>query len=216
MRLKRGAEGFTLVELLIAIVILGVITVPLGNVVLGYFRNTDATTARLIESHDVQIATAYWAQDVASIGTRSTTSPFALNQSVETGVAYNAGLYQCGAAGTPSAIVRLAWDNSSGPGAATLVRVAYVVQAAPGQTQLTELHRLRCEGSAVVVSDVTVAHDLDPSTPPTVACLGASGVNCAAAGTDVPKSVSLTLTIRSPKNLGAAYVVKLTGQRRQS
>jgi prepilin-type N-terminal cleavage/methylation domain-containing protein len=217
MRLRRGADGFTLVELLIAIVILGIITVPLSNVVIGYFRNTDATTARLIESHDAQISSAYWAQDVASIGTRSTTSPFALNQSVETGVAYNAGLYQCGAAGTPSAIVRLAWDDSSGPGTtATLVRVAYVVRAAPGQTQLTELHRLRCQGSAAVVSDVTLAHDLDPSTPLTVACLGTSGVNCAAAGPDVPKSVTLTLTIKDPKSLGAAYVVKLTGQRRQS
>jgi prepilin-type N-terminal cleavage/methylation domain-containing protein len=209
MRLRRGADGFTLVELLIAIVILGIITVPLSNVVIGFFRSADATTARLIESHDVQIATAYWAQDVASIGTRSTTSPFALNQSVETGVAYNAGLYQCGAAGTPSAIVRLAWDYSSGPGTtATLVRVAYVVQTFSGQT---ELHRLRCDGSAVVVSDVTVAHDLDPSTLPALVC----STSCTASPT-VPKSLTLTLTIKDPKNLGAAYVVKLTGQRRQS
>jgi prepilin-type N-terminal cleavage/methylation domain-containing protein len=211
MRLRRGADGFTLVELLVAIVILGIITVPLSSVAIGFFRSADATTARLIESHDVQIATAYWAQDVASIGTHSTTSPFALNQSVETDVAYNAGLYQCGAAGTPNAIVRLAWDDSSGPGAATLVRVAYVVQAAPGQTQLTELHRLRCNGSAVVVSDVAVAHDLDPSTLPALVC----STTCTASPA-VPRSVTLTLTIKDPKNLGGAYVVGLTGQRRQS
>jgi prepilin-type N-terminal cleavage/methylation domain-containing protein len=207
MRLRRGADGFTLVELLVAIVILGIITVPLSSVVIGFFRSADATTARLIESHDVQIATAYWAQDVASIGTHSTTSPFALNQSVETGVAYNAGLYQCGAAGTPNAIVRLAWDDSSGPGT-TLVRVAYVVQTFSGQT---ELHRLRCNGSAVVVSDVTVAHDLDPSTPPVLVC----STTCTASPA-VPRSVTLTLTIKDPKNLGGAYVVGLTGQRRQS
>jgi len=211
MRLRRGADGFTLVELLVAIVILGIITVPLSNVLIGFFRSADATTARLIESHDVQIATAYWAQDVASIGTRSMTSPFALNQSVETDVAYNAGLYQCGAAGTPNAIVRLAWDDSSGPGAATLVRVAYVVQAAPGQTQLTELHRLRCEGSTAVVSDVTIAHDLDPLTSPALVC----STSCTASPA-VPKSLTLTLKIQDPKNLGVAYGVSLTGQRRQS
>jgi prepilin-type N-terminal cleavage/methylation domain-containing protein len=214
MRLRRGADGFTLVELLVAIVILGIITVPLSSVVIGFFRSADATTARLIESHDVQIATVYWAQDVASIGTRSTTSPFALNQSVETDVAYNAGLYQCGAAGTPNAIVRLAWDQVNGPAApATIVRVAYVRQAVPGQTELTELHRLRCEGSTAVVSDVTIAHDLDPDplTPPALVC----STSCTASPT-VPKSLTLTLTIKDPKNLGVAYEVSLTGQRRQS
>jgi prepilin-type N-terminal cleavage/methylation domain-containing protein len=216
MRLRRGADGFTLVELLVAIAILGIITVPLSNVVIAYLRNTDATTARLIESHDAQISSAYWAQDVASIGARSTTSPFGFNQSVETGVAYNLGLYPCGPAGTPSAIVRLAWDDSSGPGAATLVRVAYVRQAAPGQTQLTELHRLRCVGSTAVVSDVTIAHDLDPATPPTVACPTTTAECTPGPPTTVPKSITLTLAIKDPKNLGGAYVVWLTGQRRQS
>jgi prepilin-type N-terminal cleavage/methylation domain-containing protein len=208
MRLKRGADGFTLVELLVAIVILGIISLPLGNVVIGYFRNTDATTARLLESHDAQISSAYWAQDVASIGTRSTTAPYPLNQSVWTGTS---SLWLCPAAGTR--IATLAWDDFTPAGTRTIIQVVYVVQTVSGQT---ELHRVSCQGSAAVVSDVALAHDLDPSTLPTVACLGTSGVNCAAAGPDVPKSVTLTLTIRNPKNLGAAYVVKLTGQRRQS
>jgi prepilin-type N-terminal cleavage/methylation domain-containing protein len=208
MRVRRGADGFTLVELLVAVLILGIISVPLGNVVVGYFRNTEATTARLIESHDAQISSAYWAEDVASIGTRSTTAPYPLNQSVWTGAS---SLYPCATAGTP--IVSLAWDDFASSGARTLIQVVYVVQTVSGHT---ELHRVRCQGSAAVVSDVTLAHDIDPSTPPTVACLGTSGVNCAAVGPDVPKSVTLTLTIRSAKNLGAAYVVRLTGQRRQS
>ncbi|MGV8848146.1 MAG: PulJ/GspJ family protein [Propionibacteriaceae bacterium] len=208
MRLRRGADGFTLVELLVAIVILGIISVPLGNVLIGYFRNTDATTARLIESHDAQISSAYWAQDVASIGTRSTTPPNPLNQSVWTGAS---SPYLCPTAGTR--IVSLAWDDFTSAGTRTVIQVVYVVQTVSGHT---ELHRVRCQGTAAVVSDVTLAHDLDPSTPPTVACPGTSVVNCAGAGSDVPRSVTLTLTIKDPKNLGAAYVVRLTGQRRQS
>lgn len=207
-----GDAGFTLVELIIAIVIIGVITVPLADVVLGYFRNTDETTARLLESHDVQITSAYWAQDVASIGTRSTTDPYPFTQSVETGVAYGSSLYPCGTAGT-TPTVALAWgdfsvDPTSHAVTTTLVRVAYLVQTVSGETQL---HRLRCNGSAVVVSDVIVAHDLDPSTPPAVAC----STTCSAAPA-IPTTVTLTLTLKDPGNRGNPYVVPLTGQRRQS
>jgi prepilin-type N-terminal cleavage/methylation domain-containing protein len=206
-----GEDGFTLVELIVAILILGVITVPLGTIVVGYLHNTGTTTARLLESHDVQIASAYWAQDVASIGTRSTTSPYPLTQSVETNVPYSSSLYPCGTTGT-TPIVTLAWDDFTGAVPATLVRVAYLVQTVSGETQL---HRLRCNGSAVVVSDVIVAHNLDPSTPPTVACSGTTGVLCTAAPA-VPQTVTLTLALKDPNITDSAYVVPLTGQRRQS
>jgi prepilin-type N-terminal cleavage/methylation domain-containing protein len=210
---QTGEGGFTLVELLLVIVIIGVISVPLSGVLVGYLQNTDATMARLIESHDVQIASAYWAQDVASIGTRSPT--YAPKQSVERDVAFNSGLYPCGGAGTPNAIVRLAWDDfsvdpSTNAVTATVVSVAYVVvQTVSGPT---ELHRLRCQGSAAVVSDATLAHDLDPVTPPTLTC--ATPTACTTS--TVPVKLILTLTIKDPKNQGAAYVVPLTGQRRQS
>ena len=202
MRLRRGADGFTLVELLVAIVILGIITVPLSNVLIGFFRSADATTARLIESHDVQIATAYWAQDVASIGTRSTAG--VLDQSVWQGAS---GLFPSSTA-TGMVIASLAWDEFSALGVKSIVQVAYV-----GQPKInpTELHRLTCKDSALV-SDITIAHDLDPLTPPALGCPTSP---CTALPA-VPKSLTLTLTIKDPKNLGAAYVVTLTGQRRQS
>ena len=201
----RTEDGFTLVELVLAILIIGVITVPLGDVVIGFLKNTDATTARLLESHDAQIASAYWAQDVASIGTRGPAPTYApIIGSVETDVAYNSGLYPCGPAGTPNAIVRFAWDDFSGADATPQVlvpmqvRVAYVVQTVSGETGL---HRLRCNGSTTVDSDVTLAHDLDPSMLPTVTC----ATTC-----------TLHLTLKDPNNHNSAYVVDLSGQRRQS
>ena len=42
-----GDDGFRLVELIIAILIIGVITVPLGDVVFGFLRNADETTGAL-------------------------------------------------------------------------------------------------------------------------------------------------------------------------
>ncbi len=210
-------DGFTLVELIIAVIIIGVISVPLTGVILSYLKNTDATTARLLESHDAQIASAYWAQDVASVGVRSTTSPYPLTQSVETSVVSTASKFPCGTTWTTpttAPIVTLAWDDFSGPGTAVVDRVAYITRTDSGETQL---HRLRCNGSATAVSDVTVSHNLDPSTPPTVECFDQSNTSTACSGAPlVPETVTLTLTLKNAGNKGTAYVVPLTGQRRQS
>lgn len=211
----RGDDGFTLVELLLAIIIIGVITVPLADVVIGYLHNTDATTARLLASHDVQITSAYWAQDVASIGTRSTDD--SLSQSVIRGsdAWTDPNRFLCGAGGTP--IVRLAWDEFTWDPiltkfTKTLVQVAYV-----RPTSTTEMHRLLCKGSATVASDVTLAHEL--STTPTVSC--SNPTDCEAA--PAPKTVTLNLSLKDPGNSfkdpvtnAGVYVVQLTGQRRQS
>src|SRR6266700_3971992 len=159
MQLRRRDGGFTLVELLVAVVIIGIISLPLGNVLVSYFRNTDATTARLNESHDAQIAAAYWAQDVAGMGTRSTTTPYDFVQSIDNPT------YTC-ASGVGTPVVRFISDDyPSGPGTATQVRVAYVVETVSGQTQL---HRIRCVGSSSPTSDMVLAHDLNPATPPSV------------------------------------------------
>ena len=202
-------DGFTLVELLLAIIIIGVITVPLASVVIGYLKNTDATTARLLASHDVQITSAYWAQDVASIGTRSTTD--ILSQSVTLGsdAWTDSNAFLCGA-DQKQPIVRLAWDDftvdpTTNVSTKTPIQVTYLVQAS------TELHRLRCEGSATVASDVTLAHSLS-STLPTVSCLPTTTPACVPA----PKTVTLTLTLTDPGSKTGVYSVPFTGQRRQS
>jgi len=59
VRAARDDAGFTLIELLLVVVILGIIVIPLGNALIAYFRNTDATSARMTLSHDAQISAAY-------------------------------------------------------------------------------------------------------------------------------------------------------------
>jgi prepilin-type N-terminal cleavage/methylation domain-containing protein len=68
-RLSSDDRGFPLVEMLVAIVVLGVITVPIGNVVISALKHTDDTSSRLTESHDAQLSAAWFAQDVANFGT---------------------------------------------------------------------------------------------------------------------------------------------------
>lgn len=212
----RDDRGFTLVELLVSVVILGAVALPLGQAIIGFLKESDSTAAWLAESHDAQISSAYFAQDVRSIGVRagftSTATP-ALQQSVELNAPPTSGVGPCGPATTPNAALRLSWDDypswpSTSP---SRTSVAYVVV---GST----LHRLRCEGGALK-SDATVAHGLvtSPSTPAvTVTCAGTT-TSCTGSGNDVPTRISLTLTLHDADRRGGAdYTVTLTGTRRQS
>ncbi len=65
-------DGFTLVELLVAIAILGIVVGVLASAFIVSARTTGATTQRFNESHDAQIASAYVANDVQSANSIST------------------------------------------------------------------------------------------------------------------------------------------------
>jgi len=206
---RRNPEaGFTVIELLVVVVLLAVIAVPAGNAVIGILHNTDATNARMAASHDAQISAAYFAADVASTGVQLSGGS-GLGQSVEQNVAYNAGLFPCGTAGTPPATLRLAWDEytlTGGTVSPSRVVVSYVVKTiGTGH----ELHRIRCQGGTTPTSDVVVAHQLTAAVP-VVTCSS----TCTAA-VPVPQRISLTLSLTDPGGSGT-YAVQLTGQRRQT
>jgi len=205
MQLRRDERGMTLPEVLVAISILAIIIMPLSDAMIGFIRNTDATTRRMIESHDMQIATAYFAQDIQNLGVRDWSSPtFALRQSIDN------PSYPCAGAGT--SVISLAWDDftsvSSPP---TVVRVNYVVRDVDGEHQL---RRLLCRGpfpgpSPPVESDVVLVHNLVGS--PGRACT--SPTTCTSA--TVPQRVTLTVTVKHPAN-STDIPLTLTGQRRQT
>lgn len=206
-------SGFTLVELLLAIAISAIVLGAVTQVVIVFLKTSDETTARLIESRDSQVTSAYFANDVAAIGTRSFTDPVnpVLKQSVEVGVANSGGLYPCGSSGT--AAVRMAWDDvAKGPAITDLpvtsvMRAAYSARAT-GSTY--ELHRLLCKGTSTPVSDIVIAHDL--TAPPTVAC----DVSCTGSGSSVPSTLTMTMISKDTLSRLAPVTVTLTGQRRQS
>jgi prepilin-type N-terminal cleavage/methylation domain-containing protein len=202
-------NGFTLVELLISIVILGIIAVPLSNVVVSFFKHSAATTARLSESSDQQIATAYWQEDVASLGLRSTaynSAPsvhsYELQQSINTPLACSLPL------GSP--VIALAWDQFDSPGPGTRIDVAYLSR--PAGTRF-ELVRVQCQGSTVD-STATLARTL--LAPPTVSCTGGGVTSCDDSSGAVATRVVLTMNVRDASDKGEEYTVKLSGQRRQS
>jgi len=199
MHVRSDDRGLTLPEVMIAITILAIIVVPLTEALIGFVRNTDATTRRMNESHDIQLASTYFSRDIQNLGVRdpSTLAPL---QSV------NNPAYPCGSG---TAVLSLAWDDPttvSGP--ATVIRVTYLVRDVGAEHQL---RRLLCRGSGTVQSDIVVAHNL-VGTPGPPVCQPSP---CTGAGSAVPQRVTLTVTVANPADTDP-ITVTLTGQRGQS
>ncbi len=207
VRLGAAADdrGLTLIELLAVIAILGIIVAPLSAALISYFQHTDETTERLSLSHDVQISSAYFAQDVQSMGKRDwDTDGFPFVQSVYAGAG---SPYPCGPAGTPAPVVQLVWDDPATGKNGKVWRVSYYLKSVGGG--LSELHRIICPGTSTTASDVVMAHNVDSAKPPALNCSG----GCF--GGTPPMTVTLVLHLR-PKNstVNDPLTVTLTGQRR--
>ncbi len=210
-----GDDGFTIVELVLAVTILGIIIVPLGNFILAYLDNVNETQARMSESHDMQIATAYFSQDVANVGLRGPTDPFPLLPSI-----FTSGFSCLPADGT--GVVMLQWDkhdtattNSTTVGTRRTETVTYYTKAGT-------LHRRYCPDPSDTTAtttpppdstrdvDLVLMHNVVSSSPPVVTC-APGACNAAPA---VPTDVTLTVDLRG---FGADEntSVVLKGHRRQ-
>jgi prepilin-type N-terminal cleavage/methylation domain-containing protein len=204
MRRPRSDDaGFTLIELVVAVVIMGIIFVPLADFFIQYLDTTNQTQQRLSDSHDLQLVAAYFSQDVANTGLRNQAAgqtAFATQQSVWTS---SISATFCGAkvAGTP--ILKLAWDDESvgaGAGSDTVDSVLYAVNG-------SLLVRDYCNGSTLGPA-VTLVHNL--SGTPSVTC----STTCSVA--PPPVTVQLTLRVQDGGTDTSGTSVTLTGQRRQS
>ncbi|MCL2541023.1 MAG: prepilin-type N-terminal cleavage/methylation domain-containing protein [Nocardioidaceae bacterium] len=215
-------QGFTLVELVITVAIVGVVVVALTGVVINYLKTSSNTAGRLTESDSLQIADIYWQRDVASVGVRSTTycthgtdpgctadHSYPLLQSVNTTPA-------C-ALPSGNKVVTLAWTqyDVTDPTNPSTITVTYLTQPTGSGTSLRyNLIRRRCTGSAVN-STIAVAHNL--TTDLTAASAVTCSSPCSSVGNNVPATIDLTLAASDPSNSSAApYQTTLVGERRQT
>jgi prepilin-type N-terminal cleavage/methylation domain-containing protein len=211
LRRARGDDGFTLIEMVMTVAIMGIVSAALLGVVLQYAKTTSDTSARLNESTDEQFVSTYWQNDVSSLGRRSlavATATFSTDQSVFVG---SAGPGGCGSA-TGSVVVAFAWNEfeagttaPADPWASTPQRVAYVT--VPNGSRFL-LQRVRCK-NGVAGAPQTVAHNL--TGPPTIAC---NIPNCGSAS--LPNRVSMTFTVKDAANATSqGYTTTVSADRRQ-
>lgn len=205
-------DGFTLVEMVITVAILGIIAVVLFGVVIQYLKVSGSTRARLGESTDQQFISTYWQNDVSSLGRRSFTpanvsDPVPTSQSVYVGAA---GPSNCGTT-VGTVVVAFAWSeypvNASLPSTAwnpTAQEVAYV---RVGASAPFLLKRVRCK-AGVEGNPITVAHNLTGT--PTITC----DITCTAAA--LPNRVSMQFSVRDPSEpASTGYSTTVSADRRQ-
>ena len=211
-RRERGDDGFTLIELILSVAILGIVSAALLEIVFQYVKTTSDTSSRLNESTDQQFISTYWQDDVSSLGRRSfnaATGTFSTDQSVFAG---GGGPGSCGSS-VGSVAVALAWNEfavgvapAADPWVSTPHEVAYVT--VPNGPRF-QLERVRCKNGAMVGLPVTVAHNL--TGIPTISC----DTTCAAA--TPPNRVSMTFTVKDAANANSpGYTTTVSADRRES
>lgn len=162
---RRGEAGFTLVELIVAVAILGVITVALTGAVIVGLRTTDATAASSSRSIAVETLASFFTADAQSADEVSTTDPDCASGPV---------------------FLHLTWTDSS-----VTRSVSYGLDPPIGPDQ--DLVRWSCFSSAPGDADRRIlghlSGDVDPATPPVFATC--DGTACPAAPPGAPAVITL-------------------------
>lgn len=219
-------DGFTLIELVMTIAIVAMIVTALAGVIIVYLRTATSAQTRMNESHDVQLAAAYFQQDFNSVGVHGfvagaagtgQSGPFPTQQSVWT-TAEPAGV-PASCSGLAGAVVGFVWNDystatvDSTTGAWSGWTTDAVVYTATSAGSNYTLQRTRCVGSATATT-ITLANSL--AAVPSVSC---AGVGCNDTSGAVPTALTMTLQVadnsQGPTST-TGYTATLTADRRQS
>ncbi len=209
-RRGRGDNGFTLIEMVMTVAILGLISAALLGVVLQYVKTASDTSARLSESTDQQFISSYWQNDVSSLG-RQTLSASGTLTPAQSVFVDTAGPSGCGTS-LGSVVVAFAWDefdvDAADPDNAwrtTPHEVAYVT--VPDGSRLL-LKRVRCRDGATSAPQ-RVARNL--TAKPDITCDTACE-----SSTSPPNRVSMTFTVKDADNpTSQGYTATVSADRRQ-
>ena len=115
--LPKQQDGFTLIEVMIVIVFIAAVIGGIAAAMMTSFKNVAGVQSKVSDSHDAQVAAAYFGRDVQTATTLSTASAPV-----------------CGGAEAGSQVLGLGWtDSSSNP-----VYVSYATTTLGGTAVLRE------------------------------------------------------------------------------
>jgi Tfp pilus assembly protein PilV len=183
---RRGEEGLTLNELLIAMLITGLIMVPLVSILFTTVHSLIGTENRIDESNSAALFASYFGPDIQnaiSVATNATETVAA-----------------CG----PTARTVDLLVTTSQPADATQTSVSYYHSG-------TLFLRRTCSGGSAV-NPARVAHNL--SGVPTFSCLDSTGATVACSG--AWQTVKGSITQSNPATTSAPYTTNVQATKRSS
>jgi type II secretory pathway pseudopilin PulG len=186
--------GYTLIELLIAVVLLAMITGALGTSFVTAINASQTNTQRVRESADAQLVAAFLVRDAQAAGgsdpVTGTTDP-TLGVSLTDAASCT---------GTGDLVARFKWVDRSSSGARARV-VTYYYDAAA-----TQLVRHSCT-DGVEQPIVTLGNHIGASPAPSATC------HPAAACPGLPETIDVTISERNePQNAPTPYTYTLSAQ----
>lgn len=196
-RRQSPQHGFSLVELMIVVVLLGLVTSGLTASFITALRGNDTAAQRIKESNDAQVVAAFLARDAQAAGGSDPASN-TLDSTIGVSRSDDAG---CSDA-TSTLVLRFKWKDYASNTAAPQTRVVgYFYKSSAGQ-----ITRRSCTNGSFADSTLLASY-VSSSPAPAAACSpGCSGI---------PDTVSLTLTAtNTPRNAPTPYTYTLTAATR--
>jgi hypothetical protein len=192
-RSRRSDEGFTLVEVVVAMTVLVLIIAPLTMALVSLFMNTNGLTRNLGQSNDAQQIAAAWVSDVQSLDSAGPNNVPDCNGNTGTTPA------------TDTPLVTFSWDNASaGAGQSTVVVPKSATWWITGSNQDAKLVRRYCESGQLVKETTVASHFGLPDTAPSNLVHG----SIANAPQQFCTNVDCTIVVEG------AYTYEVTGTRR--
>lgn len=185
---RRPEAGFTLIELVMTIALLGVVLVALVAMMLTSLTVNRQSDGQLTEATDVQLVTSYFADDAQGAVTFDV-----------------GGTPECGStvAGVDADdVVEFRGNSFDDTGAAQVTRVAYQLRTVTsGALTTRELRRVACTGSdpghLAHGQETVLARQLLQASGPTVTCRSAAGATACSA----PAAVSVQVVLQETSGL---------------